>query len=338
MKGIFFLLLIVHFFLPGARSQGTQLFSTGDSSIHQLTIYAMQSIQPIDWKSPASLYRSVRKGFVSQICRKNQFLLGHLVVRFESPLNENPVFSGMVSSSKKEKRQLVMKEKVGMGILGAALQGHLETGDTVARQIRKYERLGKVAFVRYYINEEAAGRISRFINQFRHSTEGGFSPSSVYGGIFWPRYENEGAGCTAYGMAMLDLAGILGEDQGNWKVDVNIPVNLVGGAFNKGTKVRTKNIRHAGSWYSGTSDSVKAYIPFWIYDPNFMYDWVMKKREAGGDAGEYKPAMEGKIPGVVADRRNARPTSGEPVFLKRTESSVFIDVFSKTHGVAGEAK
>lgn len=338
MKRLIFIFALFLFVCPYYSAASGPDNHQADTALYRLTLYVMKSIKPIIWDSPASLIKSVKKGYVSQICRRNQYLLGHLVVKLEAPESRHPVYTGMASSSKKEKRKLVMKEKVGLGILGAGMQGHLETGDTVTAKLKKYARMGKVAFIRYLISEEAFSRISVFLDEFRGHQAGGFSPSSVYGGIFWPRYENEGAGCTAYGMAILDLAGILGEEQKNWKVDVNIPVNLIGGAFNDGAKVRTKSIRHTGSWYAGSADSLGAFIPFGIYDPGFMYDWVMKKREAAGDhvAGGYIPVMEQNIPGVISDRRSIRPPAGEPVFLKRTQPSVFIDVFNKTRIASGQ--
>jgi hypothetical protein len=301
-------------------------------------LYVMKSIKPIDWDSPSSLFKSVRKGFVSKIWLKNQYLLGHLVVKFESPVNSNPVYSGMVSVSDKEKKWLVKKEKVGLGILGAGLQGHLETGDTVFSEICKYSGLRKVAFVRYLISEEAARRISFFLEKFRSTTVEGTSPSGIYGGIFWPRYESEGSGCTAYGMTMLDLAGISGQEQSGWKVNINIPMELIGGDFNGDTKVKNKKIVRSDSWYNGDPDSVNAFVPFWIYDPSIMFDWVIKQRKEGNDPDPdgYHPVMENKIPGLVSDRRNVRPSLAEPVFIKRPEPSVFIEHFKKKERISSE--
>lgn len=335
MKRFILILVLFLFFFPAHNTVSGRDGVRDDTALYRLTLYVMNPIKPIRWDSPASLLKSVRKGYVSQICRKNQYLLGHLVVKLDAPESRHPVYSGMASSSKKEKRQLVMKEKVGLGILGAVMQGHLETGDTVLGKIRKYTRMEKVAFIRYLISEEAFKRISVFLDEFRSYQVGGFTPSSVYGGIFWPRYENEGAGCTAYGMAMLDLAGILGEEQSEWKAEVQIPMNLIGGEFNKGLKVKNKTILHSDNWYEGNPDSISAYVPFWIYDPAMVFDWIKKKRAEVHDtlSGSYCAVMEDNIPGLVSDRRNTRPPVDEPVFYRRNVPSLFIVPFYRKMGM-----
>jgi hypothetical protein len=335
MKRFMLIFTLFLFFSPVHSHASGREGVPGDTALYRLTLYVMKSIKPIVWDSPSSLFKSVRKGYISQICRKNQYLLGHLVVKLDAPENRHPVYSGMASSSKKEKRQLVMKEKVGLGILGAGMQGHLETGDTVTSKLKKYSRLEKMAFVRYLISKEAYERISEFLDRFRETGVDGFSPSSVYGGIFWPRYENEGAGCTAYGMAMVDLAGILGGEQSGWKVDMGIPFDLIGGEFNNGKKVKNRTILHSDGWYEGNPDSTSAYVPFWIYDPSLIYDWIMKKRSEVSDSlpGKYRAEMEGSIPGLVSDRRDIRPSVDDPVFYRRRIPSVFILPFYRKIGM-----
>lgn len=340
IKRIVFFVLFIHLFIFGSRIIKGQEGFTGDSAIHRLTLYVMKSIKPIDWNSPASLYKTVRKGYISHIFRKNQFLLGHLAVRIESPLVKNPIYYGMVSSSNKEKRRMVRKEKIGLGILGAGLQGHLETGDTVMNEIKKYSRLGKVAFVRYLISEEAVKRISFFLEKFRSTSNGDISPSRIYGGVFWPRYENEGAGCTAFGMAILDLAGLLAQEQAGWKVNVKIPMDLIGGDFNGNHKISKKAIVRSNSWYAGNPDSVNNFVPFWIYDPSIIFDWVLKQRETHDNrgGGNYHPIMENEIPGLISDRKYVKPSLSDPVFIKRTEPSVFIERFNRKRDISPEIR
>ncbi len=335
MKRFMLIFALFLFYSPAHSHASGREGVSGDTALYRLTLYVMKSIKPINWDSPASLFKSVRKGYLAQICRKNQYLLGHLVVKLDAPENRHPVYSGMTSSSKKEKRQLVIKEKVGLGILGAGMQGHLETGDTVTAKLKKYTRLEKVAFIRYLISKEAYERISEFLDRFRETGVDGFSPTSVYGGVFWPRYENEGAGCTAYGMAMVDLAGILDGEQSGWKVEVGIPMDVIGGEFNKGKEVKNRTILQSDSWYDGNPDSTAAYVPFQIYDPNLIYDWIMKKRVevSASLPGKYRADMEGSIPGLVSDRREVRPLPDDPVFYRRNVPSLFILPFYRKLGM-----
>ena len=78
---------------------------------------------------------------------------------------------------------------------------------------------------------------------FFNGKEDGFVPCKYYGGDFWPGYENEGSGCSAFGLAMMEAAGISAE-RPEWFVEVNIPEELVGGKFNNDRRVKNKIVNN----------------------------------------------------------------------------------------------
>jgi hypothetical protein len=330
MKMIFFMVLFLTMVL-WAQVSFPQEFFTENEPKHILTIYVMKSLKPLHWESPSSLYKSVKKGYWSKLLRHNQFVLGHMALKTEFPSVLVPTYSGMVSNSQKEKIRLLWKEKVGLGILGASMGGHVASAGETLEKIRLYTKLGKVAFVSFLISKVAAERIAVFMEEFNRAPENGIPPSSYYGGAFWPRYYGEGAGCTAYGMAMLDAAGLLGEEQKEWKMKINIPMALIGGEFNKPNKVHNKDIIRAKSWGTDPPDSVQNYVPFEIYDNNTMYDWIMLYREKALNhaSGQYLRCDEGGIPGIITDMRHVVPSPDEPVFTERPDTSIFISCHLK---------
>jgi hypothetical protein len=325
MRMIFFIVLLFTNFLWVQVSFTQELFTENEPK-YFLTIYVMKSLKPLHWESPSSLYKSVKNGYWAKLFRHNQYVLGHMAVKLEFPSMQVPTYSGMVSNSQKEKIKLLWKEKAGLGILGAPMGGHIASTEETLEKIELYEKLGKVACIKYLISKEAAERIGIFMEEFNRVPENGVSSSSYYGGAFWPRYYHEGAGCTAYGMAILDVAGLLGEDQKKWKKKINIPMALIGGEFNKPNKVHNREIIKTKSWCFYPHDSLTNCFPFEIYDNNLVFDWIKIHREKADTSvvGKYMCYDEGDIPGIMADMRYVVPSPDEPVFTERPDSSIFI--------------
>jgi len=289
----------------------------------------MTSIKPLNWESPSTLVKSTLKGYKARLFHQRQYLLGHLVVRLESPLIGGTVYSAMVSASMREKRVLMLKEQIGLGILGISMAGELDSDKDIRKDLKVFSRLDKLAYVKYKMSEESARRIILFMEGFNQAEDNEPPPSSYYGGAFWPRYLNEGSGCSAYGLSMLDVAGLMGEEHERWKVNVNIPMDLVGGQLNNGKKVSTKEILKSETWVVRDSTPDQIYIPFHIYDPTIIYDWVMEQRSKTTN-GHYAMEEENEIPGLVSDMSHIRPAVEDPVFLLRPEPSVFIEYFERT--------
>lgn len=311
-----------------AETKGQDSVST-DSSRHTLTVYMLPSLRPLHWESPSSLVRSALKGYKAKLFHHRQYLLGHMIVRLESPLAGGTKYSAMVSTSMKEKRVLMLKEKIGLGILGVPMGGKLDSDKDIHRDLTLFSRLKKVVYVKYLISEESARKINHFIDRFSQPENGYPSPSSHYGGAFWPLFHGEGAGCTSYAVATIEAAGLIGREHDHWKVEVNIPLNLVGGDLNDGRKVSTRELRKTMDWARADTATGESFVPFSIFDPTLAYGWIIKQRLLEGDH-IYVADEEMGMEGVVADRRYIRPAVNEPVFSKRTDSSLFIDLFQRT--------
>ncbi len=306
--------------------------SPSDSGRHVLTIFAVNSLKPLDWESPASLVKSTTKGYKAKLLHHRQYLLGHMLVRLESPLAGGTKYSAMVSTSMKEKRKLMLKEKIGLGILGVAMGGKLDSEKDIQKDLRFFSRLDKITYVKYHISEESARRIIDFMTGFSLSEEGNLPPYSHYGGAFWPRYQDEGSGCSAYAMSVIDVAGLTDQEHADWKVEINIPMELVGGELNQGIQVPRRKMLKSHSWALEEDSLDKPYIPFSIFDPSLAYDWVMNCRLQPGRG--YEKDAEGEIPGLVADRTHIKPDPTEPVFIQRVEPSPFVNLFERKRALS----
>lgn len=311
-----------------AISANGQTEEITDSSDHVLTIFVIKSLKPLNWESPSALVKSTMKGYKAKLCHHRQYMLGHMIARLESPLVGGTSLSAMVSKSMKEKRKLMMREKVGLGILGVALGGKLDSERGIQQDLKLFSRIEKIAYVRYRISEESARNIVLFQDAFSYSPEGKQPASSHYGGAFWPLYSGEGAGCSAYAMAMIEVAGLMGPEHRHWKVEINIPLDLIGGDLNQGKKVSSGKLKRSLNWSENDDSSDQSYIPFAIYDPTFAFEWIMKQQ---GTASDYTYVREegNGIPGLFSDKRSIKPKVGESLFSERAQPSIFIEDFKR---------
>lgn len=302
---------------------------------HELTLYVIPSTAPFNWNSPSTLLQSYVKGFVKKPFSSNKYILGHLFVKLSSPLLDEPVYTGMVNISHKDFRQHVLKEKAGLGILGIGIEGRLEETNEIRAKIQAYAKRNNIASVTYRLNEKSFSRLIMFLDYYSNEDSQGHKPSLHYGGAFWPLYEYEGAGCTAFGMAMLSVAGIWEEAIPDWKVEVNIPSDLIGGELNRDRTVRLTDILRTKQWHSGQGIENTDYVPFWIFEPTLIYNWILSKASgnSGVITGPYRDATASDMPRLFADFSDFGGETDEPVITPRDDENLFIRHFHFKNGL-----
>ncbi|MDD2285474.1 MAG: hypothetical protein PHQ11_08765 [Paludibacter sp.] len=319
---IFIAFIFIRFDLPADEQEKKS------SDSHEFTIYVMPTLYPLNWESPSSLYKTMRRCYFKTIGINDNYLLGHLAVGFNTPLLPEPILIAQTSGELKEKLDLIFKEKVGFAIIGAALQGRIESHDELKHKLDVYAKRNKLAFINYKISESAAKRMIEFITRYSAKMNEYYAPSDFYGGAFWPRYHQEGSGCTAFGMALLDLVNLLPDEHTKaWKLSLKIPMELIGGKFNKGRRVKQSLIRKTDSWYEGEGEPNVDYVTYSVYEPSIMFDWIMDIRSKNGE--EYIPVEENGIPGLMFDATKIDFDKNTPFFMERSEPNLFIDHYRK---------
>ena len=302
---------------------------------HELTLYVIPSTAPFNWSSPSKLLQSYAKGFIKKPFTSNKYILGHMFVQLSSPFLDEPVYTGMVNISHKDFWHYALEEKAGLGILGIGIEGKLEDKDEIRAKIQAYAKRKKIASITYRLNEESFVQVTGFLDYYSSEDSKGHKPSSHYGGAFWPLYEYEGAGCTAFGMAMLSVAGIGEEARPEWKVQVNIPIELIGGELNRGRSVKLTDILRTKQWHSGQGIENTDYVPFWIFEPTLIYNWILM--QIPGDnvagAGRYRDASAGNMPWLFADFSDMDGKFDEPVITSRDVDNLFIRYFHSRNGL-----
>jgi hypothetical protein len=305
-----------------------------DSSVinqNELTIYVIPSKCKYDWTSPHSLKKSYFRNYKRNFFKKEKYLLGHTFIELQSSLIPGSIFAGMRVASGKEQRDLVFKQNYGLAILGADMEGQLETITDLEPKVEKYSRKGQLAYMTIIISDAAAERMIGFFNAYKAGIEGIGSPGARYSGVFWRRYEGEGSGCSAFVVSFLDLAGLLVEEFDEWLVKVDIPMDLIGGPYNNYNDVRLRDIKKHKSWDAGYESDTVAFEHIEIYDPTLMYEWIQNiwEKPETLENLEVTPLKLNESKGIRMDGRNFPLPEEEKIFMERKNPSLFIDYYNK---------
>ncbi len=293
------------------------------TGFHEITIFIYPSAAPINWESPFTLYKSARKSISKIIFRKKLRFLGHMAMSINSDLLEEPLWIGIVSENYKLMTEQVFIQKAGLGVLGIPFKGKLENKYILEENIKYYLRHKRVVtFVSYRVNEQSAKQMLEFISEFQTKIDDNFTPCETYGGVFWPLYEGEGSGCSALCMATLDAGGILPAENEQWKVNINIPVELIGGKYYNRDKVPIKKVKKTKNWFQGDGIPNVDYAEFEIYEPALLMDWVLNNMNSESVFLRYYDDF--KLIGLHFDNRDKYPEESLKPLKKRTNPNLLI--------------
>jgi hypothetical protein len=317
-----FLILFFSVLVFSTSTSYSQTQNESNSQSSQITIFVIPSLSPIDWSNPSILFKTAEKCFFQAIIRKNYYIIGHTIARITSPLLAAPYYVAMSGKIPTEKPELLLIKKIGFGAMGATIKGHIETEKSIKKGIELYSKRNEVAFIKFNINEQSVRRILELAKQYQTKSINGYAPCDLYNGATWPRYKDEGSGCSGFGMSLLDAGGVLPPEAKDWYVDVKIPMDLIGGEFNGNKKIKIRSILKTKSWYEGTGVENIDYVNYKTYDPGMIFNWIINMRSQNNP--NYRADEENGIKGVIADRQNIVFAPDEPLYLQRTDSDVFI--------------
>jgi hypothetical protein len=298
---------------------------------NELIIYVIPSRVKYDWTSPHTLYKTFIRNFNRNLLNKDNYMLGHAFMELRSPHCPEKIFAGMSSASRKEQKDLLLKQHYGLAILGADIQGKLETGADLEHTLEKYSRKGQLAFMSFFINDTAADRLIEFFQTYKAGIESNDSPGARYSGAFWPRYKGEGSGCSAFVVSFLDLAGLMQDEFDDWMLKIKIPMDLIGGPYNNYNDVRLRDIRKCKSWEGNTGSGNTVFVYLGIYDPSIMFDWINENWEKKmiNDEMAITPLQLNKAKGIRIDGRGLPAPQKDSIFTERKKPSIFIDYYHK---------
>jgi hypothetical protein len=315
------------------QSQGeerTSTLSVSDSNLsglNRLTVYVVPAKKKYDWSSPHSLYKSYMINAWKNLFSKTNYLLGHAFIELQPVADGERIFTGMRSASRNESKDLVLNQHYGLSILGCGMQGRLEDEEELAEKLKKFSRNGRLAYMVFLISDAASDRLLAYFREYKTGIDCAGPGEAKYGGAFWPRFKGEGAGCSAFAISFLDIAGLMKDEFDDWIVRIDIPMSLVGGPYNNYNEVRMRDIRKEYSWADTVNAAAGTYEHLEMYDPTLMFEWINAVVDNNGHHGELTvtPVKLAKSNGVLIDSRNQPLPEIDSIFIQRNKPSLFID-------------
>lgn len=297
------------------------------AAVHEVTLYAFPSMYPLDWESPASLYKSATTCFYKTMSLEDNYLIGHMALRIQTPLLPQTKHIAMSSANKWERIDLILKDKIGLAILGATLKGKIESEEHLVHMLKVYAERKKLAYITFKVPENAMSRMLEFIQRFNNEDATGHRSSAYYGGAYWPLYHQEGAGCSAFALAVLASAGMMPVEAEKWLMTKNIPMNLIGGPYNKNKKIPFGRIKKADKWHDVPGTPNVDYVKVQTYEPSVLFQWILDKRFQNDSI--YRSSEFEDVPGLTVDLSSAEAPAVEPHFTKRPEPNLFLEVYQQ---------
>lgn len=271
----------------------------GPAGPNELTLYAIPApkLTGLSWKRPGGLARRTLLGKALGLSRS----IGHAGVQIRCAATATEPaghFLGSVTDTDDTFKQMVLKEKAGLGVLLRTVPGTLEPAADLQKTIDERTENGRMSFVRFEITPDVCQGLLGYAREFAR-----LDVAKEYGFVR-PLYK-EGAGCSAFSMAFLELANLdEARFRRDWSFDVRIPMRLIGGKDNPGNKVSALELFFAFRPWA-REDEPHRRLTGW--DPTKMYTSIRTMAKDELRSGDGKVEKRGKALGLVLDRRNVKP-------------------------------
>jgi len=277
-----------------------------------ITIYAVKSPHGLSWKSPRSLLMSTARNTLST--GKYVRRIGHVFVELET--EKGDVLTGMTNVSRSDENKAIFKKQEGLGVLLTDFPGALEKAPDLRAELAARYQSGKLSYAKFQISSETGARLRTYLEQYKARGE----DKHYYGGSDEPR-KGKGAGCSAFGVSFLELAGLLpGSLKDAWLEKVNLPSALVGpykkgkggDAVEKVSPLKLIFSPKAARWAKADEPHTRLDI----YEPQKIADWMeaMHTAAAAGSVPGVKAVSRGQAHGIEVDARDV-PTPTDPIWL-----------------------
>jgi len=293
----------------GAEEQSFSSYDATDAELasvqnaapsdHELTLFAIPAprLVGLSWKRPGGL---ARRTLISNGLGLHRSL-GHAAVRVQCAATATrPAdhFQGSVVSTGDDFRTMVLGEKAGLGVLLRTVPGALEKEEELQPTLDERYGNGRLSFIRFKISSDTCHALLDYAREFERQ-----KIASQYG--FVRPLNREGAGCSAFSMAFLELAHLDEERfRSQWSFDVRVPLSLVGGTDNPSNKVTIFELFTTfRSWAS--EDEPHRRLVGW--DPTKMFTSIRSRARAALHDRSEVVERRGRALGLVLDRRTVAP-------------------------------
>lgn len=233
----------------------------------QVVLFNIPSPYGIDWRSPHTLLKSVLQNHNSGISHE----IGHVFVGVycsdQGMAGSPDVLTGMTSASDNSE-ELLRDRGYGLGLLFHNFDGRLNSEEEALIDIHSGVQTGRLSYLAFDISRATCQRLVDYEMEYRQR---GYD--RAYGLPNRPLY-GEGAGCSAFGVSFLEVAGIQPAIfQGMWSRHLLVPHRLVGGPMTGFfIPIRRFFLNPLLQWASPN----ELHYPLSFWEPDLMHSYVLR--------------------------------------------------------------
>jgi hypothetical protein len=263
---------------------------------NRLSFIFYRAPKTIDWSTPGAMVRSAIWNTLSG----DRNPLSHIDALISCE-GERSVLTGMSSRKNMELYTEILMGRKSLDLLTDSYPGYLISEDEIRKEAPRYAALNRVNTLSFKISPGVCKRLLSFVADYRKRDY-----PKTYAGFTANPFKGEGAGCAAFGMSLLKVAGLLeNEFVANWTHRLNVPKALINSATFKATKNFWDFMLFGfnGMWGKNEKDS----LPILAFDPELMYNWVAKISKSPAMWDRTAHAMRsGPSFGIEVDRTQVR--------------------------------
>ncbi len=271
-----------------------------------ITLHLLRSPLGINWKSPFTMTISALKNSLAYTQGRRAFGISHVFVEVSCDSTGERIFRGQTSTDDSNERELIFKEKYGMGVMFHTYKGKYEKDSDILKDLSSYEGSPRRGAFKALISPATCQRMLRYADEYERL---GFG--QIYSGLQADPLKGEGAGCSAFGISFLRIGGILEPFMKNWQNVIDVPKRFIGGPLT-GKEVHILKIlkRPQAKW-----SSKEPHIHLEAWNPEKMHDWVEKTYDEfikDEYQGSYLLEVEklGKSKTVIVDLTDRKTPTG----------------------------
>lgn len=234
----------------------------------ELKLHLMRSPLGVNWSTPWKLTVSILKNQIAPVGKKRPYSISHVFVELKCDSQGKHIMRGMTSATTTEERDLVFKQKYGLGTMFHSYKGTLEKEDSIIPNLAPYEGHKRRAELSIKVSPEACARMLAYAEEYETLGYG-----NMYSGLQADPLKREGSGCSAFAVSFMRVAGLMDDSiTKSWKEVLDIPTRLIGGPMT-GNKV---NILYLLTHPGARWNTKEKHVHLEAWNPEAMHTWVGK--------------------------------------------------------------
>jgi hypothetical protein len=232
------------------------------SEDYKLSLLFYPAPTKIDWSSPGAMVRSVARNMLTG----DRYPISHTNILLNCK-GRPAILTGMSRHKTLSQYWSVLFGGKGLDLLTETYPGYLIRQQDVTSDIKDLIASGRVHALSYKISPATCSRVEKYLNEYKKRNY-----DKTYSGFVSNPYRGEGAGCAAFSVSTLKVAGLFkNEFLKHWARHITIPTRLMQTPLHSAaTHLWGYLFGSNEAWATGN----EAALPITVFDPQLMYDWI----------------------------------------------------------------